>query len=52
MTLGIMGAMPEEINKIIAQITNKEIVERGGRLYYKGDLYGQQVVAEIGRAHV
>ena len=29
MTLGIMGAMPEEMNKIIAAISNKEIIERG-----------------------
>ena len=49
MTLGIMGAMPEEIDKIIAQITNKEIIERGGRLYYKGELFGQQVVAVFSR---
>ena len=41
--------MPEEIDKIIAQITNKEIVERGGRLYYKGKLYGQQVVVVFSR---
>ena len=49
MILGIMGAMPEEIDKIIAQITNKEIIERGGRLYYKGELFGQQVVAVFSR---
>ncbi|MDR2840988.1 MAG: 5'-methylthioadenosine/adenosylhomocysteine nucleosidase [Paludibacter sp.] len=49
MLLGLMGAMPEEMNKIIAAISNKEIIERGGRLYYKGKLYGQEVVAVFSR---
>lgn len=49
MLLGIMGAMPEEMDKIIAAITNKQIVERGSRLYYRGDLYGQEVVAVFSR---
>ncbi|MDR1585248.1 MAG: 5'-methylthioadenosine/adenosylhomocysteine nucleosidase [Prevotellaceae bacterium] len=49
MTLGIMGAMPEEIDKIIANIANKEIIERGGRLYYRGELYGRPVVAVFSR---
>lgn len=44
-----MGAMPEEMDKIIAAITNKQIVERGSRLYYRGDLYGQEVVAVFSR---
>ena len=49
MLLGIMGAMPEEMDKIIAAISNKEIVERGSRLYYRGVLYGQEVVAVFSR---
>jgi len=49
MLLGIMGAMPEEMNKIIAAITDKEIVERGSRIYYKGKLFGQEVVAVFSR---
>jgi len=49
MLLGIMGAMPEEMDKIIAAIQHKEIVERGSRIYYKGDLFGQQVVAVFSR---
>jgi len=49
MLLGIMGAMPEEMDKIIASIQHKEIVERGSRIYYKGDLFGQQVVAVFSR---
>jgi len=49
MLLGIMGAMPEEMDKIIAAINNKEIVERGSRIYYRGELYGQDVVAVFSR---
>lgn len=49
MILGIMGAMPEEMDKIIAAISNKKIVERGSRIYYRGDLYGQEVVAVFSR---
>ncbi len=44
-----MGAMPEEMDKLIAAITEKEIVERGSRIYYKGKLYGQNVVAVFSR---
>lgn len=49
MLLGIMGAMPEEMDKIIAAITNKEIIERGSRIYYHGTLFGQEVVAVFSR---
>jgi adenosylhomocysteine nucleosidase len=49
MLLGIMGAMPEEMEKIIAAIDNKEIIERGSRIYYRGELFGQQVVAVFSR---
>ncbi len=49
MLLGIMGAMPEEVDQVIACIEDKEIVERGGRLYYRGNLYGQPVVAVFSR---
>ncbi|MBP6635022.1 MAG: 5'-methylthioadenosine/adenosylhomocysteine nucleosidase [Paludibacter sp.] len=49
MLLGIMGAMPEEMNKIISAISNKEIIERGSRIYYKGILFGQEVVAVFSR---
>lgn len=49
MLLGIMGAMPEEMNKIIGAISNKEIIERGSRIYYKGFLFGQEVVAVFSR---
>lgn len=49
MLIGIMGAMPEEMNNIIAAISNKEIIERGSRIYYKGILEGQEVVAVFSR---
>ena len=49
MLLGIMGAMPEEMDKIIAAIDKKEIVERGSRIYYRGELQGQEVVAVFSR---
>ena len=49
MLLGIMGAMPEEMDKIISAIENKEIVERGSRIYYRGELFGQDVVAVFSR---
>ena len=49
MLLGIMGAMPEEMDKIINAITDKKIYESGSRVYYRGDLYGQEVVAVFSR---
>ncbi len=49
MLLGIMGAMPEEMEKIISAINDKEIVESGSRIYYHGKLYGQEVVAVFSR---
>ncbi len=41
--------MPEEMDKIIATISNKTIVERGSRIYYRGELFGQEVVAVFSR---
>lgn len=41
--------MPEEMEKIISAIENKEIVERGSRIYYRGELFGQEVVAVFSR---
>ena len=49
MLLGIMGAMPEEMDKIIAAINTKEVIESGSRIYYRGELYGQDVVAVFSR---
>lgn len=47
--IGLMGAMPEEMNKIIAAITDKHVVERGSRLYYTGKLFDREVVAVFSR---
>ncbi|OJV40680.1 MAG: 5'-methylthioadenosine/S-adenosylhomocysteine nucleosidase [Bacteroidales bacterium 36-12] len=49
MRLGIIGAMPEELDLIIAAVENKEIVERGSRIYYIGSLFGQEVVVVFSR---
>jgi adenosylhomocysteine nucleosidase len=49
MLLGIIGAMPEEMDQIIAAIEQKEIIEHGSRVFYKGILYGQPVVAAFSR---
>ena len=49
MLIGLMGAMPEEMDKVIAAITKKTVIERGSRLYYRGKLYNQDVVAVFSR---
>lgn len=49
MRLGLMGAMPEEMDLIITSLQEKEIIEHGSRLFYKGKLYGQEVVAVFSR---
>ncbi|GAB1415526.1 5'-methylthioadenosine/adenosylhomocysteine nucleosidase [Paludibacter sp.] len=49
MRLGIIGAMPEELDLIIDSVENKEIFERGSRIYYKGSLFGQEVVVVFSR---
>ena len=38
--IGLMGAMPEEMNRIIGAITEKNITELGNRLYHSGKLFG------------
>jgi len=49
MLLGLMGAMPEEMEKIIDALTEKKVLERGSRLYYRGKLFGQDVVTVFSR---
>ena len=49
MILGLIGAMPEEMDQVIAAIEDKEIIESGSRVYYKGNLYGQEVVTVFSR---
>lgn len=49
MILGIIGAMPEEMDLIIAAIEDKQFVEHGSRIFYRGRLFGQDVVAVFSR---
>ncbi len=49
MLIGLVGAMPEEMDMIIAAIEDKKIVEMGSRIYYRGFLSGHEVVAVFSR---
>lgn len=49
MKLGIVGAMPEEMEKVLLSITNKTISERGNRVYYEGEIAGMSVVGVFSR---
>ncbi len=43
-TIGIMGAMPEEIKNIFEKLAEKSEVKLGGNTFYKGKLNGKDVV--------
>ena len=47
--IGIMGAMPEEIESIIEILEDKELVIIGKRSYYTGKINGVRVVAVFSR---
>ena len=48
--LGLIGAMPEEIETLLAEMHGEcEHVERGGRLFHVGTLWGRPVVAVLSR---
>ncbi len=49
MAIGIISAMPEEIDLILAQMDLKEKVHSGMRDYYVGSIKGQEVVAVFSR---
>lgn len=50
MTIGLMGAMPEETQALVDQIgPNAQCIEAGMRTYYKGLLWGQTVVLVTSR---
>ncbi len=49
MTIGIIGAMPEEVEAILASIKNVSIDVRGSREYHCGTLEGQNVVVVLSR---
>jgi len=47
--IGIMGAMPEEINSITALLTDKQETEIGGRIYYQGFINNIRTVVVFSR---
>lgn len=52
--IGLMGAMPDEIARLYAQMANKKETALGGVTFYEGDLYGNRVVlccAGMGKAN-
>lgn len=48
-TIGIMGAMPEEISSIVELLTDSKTREIGGRFYYTGLLNGIQTIVVFSR---
>ena len=54
MILGIMGAMPDEVDQLCAKLENVTVEPYGGVEYHKGTLAGKQVVvccAGMGKAN-
>ncbi len=49
MKLGIMGAVPEEIDLIRELMTDIQVAELGGRNYYQGKIHGVEVVLVFSR---
>lgn len=47
--IGIMGAIPQEINGVVNLLSNKEEHEIGQRHYYTGELNNQKVVVVFSR---
>jgi len=47
--IGIMGAMPEEINGIVGHLTNREEFQLGMRTYFVGKLNGIKTVVVFSR---
>lgn len=47
--VGIMGAMPEEVNHLIALLSSVHTTELGGRTYYAGTLNGVQTIVVFSR---
>lgn len=43
-TVGIIGAMDEEVAILINKMVNKELINKAGMLYYVGELSGKDVV--------
>ena len=54
MIIGIMGAMPDEVDQLCARLENVTVEPYGGVEYHKGTLAGKQVVvccAGMGKAN-
>ena len=47
--IGILGAMPEEINGIISLLNNKQEIVKGMRTYYIGTINDVDVVVVFSR---
>ncbi|MEG2698679.1 MAG: 5'-methylthioadenosine/adenosylhomocysteine nucleosidase, partial [Ruthenibacterium sp.] len=43
-TIGILGAMPDEIAQLDAALTNRSETLLGGNTFYEGELAGRHVV--------
>ena len=54
MIIGIMGAMPDEVDQLCAKLENVTVEPYGGVEYHRGTLAGKQVVvccAGMGKAN-
>jgi adenosylhomocysteine nucleosidase len=49
MTVGIMSAMREEIERLLAEMKDVEVVEAGMRAYHRGTLWGAPAVLVVSR---
>jgi adenosylhomocysteine nucleosidase len=48
-TLGLMTAMPEELNALLPTVDGAVVVESAGRRFHRGRLWGREVVAVFSR---
>lgn len=46
-TIGIIGAMDEELEVLLADMTNKKEEKKNNLTFYEGDVWGQHVVAVV-----
>ena len=46
-TIGIIGAMNEELEVLLKDMKNQKEVKRNDLNFYEGDLWGQHVVAVV-----
>ena len=45
--IGLMAAMPQELQALIDLMPDEDAVQRGGRVFWRGHLHGQEVVAVL-----